>query len=519
MGFFNQAISDVFKSDTEGEVKPMPKAAKMRNYSGAAQTRYNYSWLTPTDSADSNILNGGNKVLARARDLCRNNPNIRQGQRSFALNVVGDGTRYQCQVRKSRGGKLDKKYNDAIELVWKKWCRYDSCSANGRDCFSDIETIVAKSLYESGEIFIRLIKKPFGRSSIPLALELLEPEQLDSEYKGATKNKNNTWRMGIERTEFSRPVRYAFFKKHPGETPFPIAVGEKRHMFISADEILHLFVTDRPSQSRGVSMLAPVLEAMHQLDGYQSASLIKMRASSALMAFVQTDSEDGLVGDGEMYENERVSSMEPGKFVYLNSGESIHVPDLDAPSGEFEAFNKIILRSLAAGTGLSYASISKDYSESNYSSSRLSLLEDRDHYKRIQKYLEERFLQPLFDLWLELAVLSGNLDLPNYELDPDKYRKIKFLHRGYSHVDPQKEIAASVAAVKAGFKTQAQVISEFSSSDIEEFLPARKAELDAAAQLQLVFDTTVTNTLNTPKQQSGINIDESDSQTNGKKET
>jgi len=125
----------------------------------------------------------------------------------------------------------------------------------------------------------------------------------------------------------------------------------------------------------------------------------------------------------------------------------------------------------------------------------------------------------LFDLWLELAVLSGNLDLPNYELDPDKYRKIKFLHRGYSHVDPQKEIAASVAAVKAGFKTQAQVISEFSSSDIEEFLPARKAELDAAAQLQLVFDTTVTNTLNTPKQQSGINIDESDSQTNGKKET
>ena len=72
MGFFNQAISDVFKSDTEGEVKPMPKAAKRRNYSGAAQTRYNYSWLTSSDSADSNILGGGNKLLARARDLCRN---------------------------------------------------------------------------------------------------------------------------------------------------------------------------------------------------------------------------------------------------------------------------------------------------------------------------------------------------------------------------------------------------------------------------------------------------------------
>ena len=512
MGFFNQAISDVFKP--EPEIKQMPKAAKMRNYSGAAQTRYNFSWLTPTDSADSNILNGGNKVLARARDLCRNNPNIRQGLRSFALNVVGNGTRFQAQVRKSRGGKLDKKYNDAIELAFKKWCRYDSCSANGRDCFSDIETIVAKSLYESGEIFIRLIKKPFGRSSIPLALELIEPEQLDSEYKGATKNKNNTWRMGIERTDFSRPVRYAFFKKHPGETPFPIAVGEKRHMFIPADEIIHLFVTDRPSQSRGVSMLAPVLEAMHQLDGYQSASLIKMRASSALMAFIQTNDPDGLVGDGEVYENERISSWAPGQFHYLGQNQSVQVPDLDAPSGEFEAFNKIILRSLAAGTGLSYASISKDYSESNYSSSRLSLLEDKDHYKRIQKYLEERFLQPLFDLWLELAVLSGNLDLPNYELDPDKYRKIKFLHRGYSHVDPQKEIAASVAAVKAGFKTQSEIIQEM-GGDIEELLPQRQMEIQNAEQLGLVFDTTIT----TPKQQSEGNIDESDSQTNGKKET
>ena len=121
----------------------------------------------------------------------------------------------------------------------------------------------------------------------------------------------------------------------------------------------------------------------------------------------------------------------------------------------------------------------------------------------------------MFDLWLELAVLSGAIDLPNYELDPDKYRKIKFLHRGWQHVDPQKEIAASVAAVKAGFKTQAQVISEMGSTDIEELLPQRQMEIQNAEQLGLVFDTTVT----TPKKQSESNIDESDSKTNGKKET
>jgi len=131
----------------------------------------------------------------------------------------------------------------------------------------------------------------------------------------------------------------------------------------------------------------------------------------------------------------------------------------------------------------------------------------------IQKYLEERFLQPLFDLWLDLAVLSGNLDLSGYELDPDKYRRIRWLFRGWAYVDPQKEIAAAKEAVKAGFKTQAQVISEMGSGDIEEFLPARKLEVEQQEQLGLFFDTTIPDT---SKQQTGTNIESNDTDTNGK---
>lgn len=509
MGFFNQTISDVFKSEPEAKVTTMPK--KKRNYQGANSTRYNYGWMAATTSADNEIKGSISKLTARARESCRNNPYCRQGQRSFALNVIGQGTRMQAQTRMSRGGKLDKRKNDAIEMKWKQWGRYDSVSANGRDCFADIELIIAKQLFEAGEIFVRLIKKPFGRSTIPLGLELLEPEQLDNDYNSGTRSKNNTWRLGIERDGFNRPVRYAFFKKHPGDTPFPVPVNTKQHMLINADEIIHLFVTDRASQTRGISMLAPALEAMHQLDGYQHSQLIRSRASSALMGFISTNSDDGLVGD-DVYENERVSDMEPGKFVYLNQNEKIDIPNLDAPNGEFEPFNRIILRSLASGCGVSYESVSKDFSQTNYSSSRLSLLEDRDHYKMIQKYLEERFLQPLFDLWLDLAVLSGNLDLPSYELDADKYRRVRWLFRGWAWVDPQKEVNASVIAIKAGLKTQSQVISEM-GGDIEELLPQRKAEVDAAAQLNLNFDTILPDT---PKQQSGTNIESNDTDTNGK---
>ena len=41
---------------------------------------------------------------------------------------------------------------------------------------------------------------------------------------------------------------------------------------------------------------------------------------------------------------------------------------------------------LAAGCGPSYESLSRDYSQSNYSSSRLSLLDDRDLWRVLQQW-------------------------------------------------------------------------------------------------------------------------------------
>ena len=60
--------------------------------------------------------------------------------------------------------------------------------------------------------------------------------------------------------------------------------------------------------------------------------------------------------------------------------------------------------------------------------------------------------------------------------------------RGWGWIDPQKEVASAKEAVKAGFKTQSQIIAEL-GGDIEELLPARKNEVESAQQLGLVFDT------------------------------
>jgi lambda family phage portal protein len=222
------------------------------------------------------------------------------------------------------------------------------------------------------------------------------------------------------------------------------------------------------------------------LQGYEEAEVVRARASSALMGFI-TSPEGELVGD-EVYEGERVSEFQPGVFKYLQPGESVTVPDLNSPDGQLEPFTRSMLRAVAAGVGVSFESISKNFSESNYSSSRLSLLEERDTYRVLQRYMVENFHQQVFEQWLEMAVLSGTLSLPGYETNPDRYRASRWVPRSWEWVDPQREVNAYKAAVRCGFKTLGQVIAE-QGGDLEDVLVARQAELAMLDEMDIITDT------------------------------
>ena len=52
---------------------------------------------------------------------------------------------------------------------------------------------------------------------------------------------------------------------------------------------------------------------------------------------------------------------------------------------------RFMLREIAAGTGVSYESLSRDYSQSNYSSSRLALIDDRDLWRVFQTLVYSKF--------------------------------------------------------------------------------------------------------------------------------
>ena len=87
-----------------------------------------------------------------------------------------------------------------------------------------------------------------------------------------------------------------------------------------------------------------------------------------------------------------------------------------------------------------------------------------------------------------MEVLSGALKLPGYETNTDRYRDRTWVPRRWEWVDPQRVVEAYKSAVRCGFKTLAQVISE-QGGDLDDVLIQRQSELAKLDELDIVLDT------------------------------
>ena len=160
--------------------------------------RLTADWVTSGSSVDSEIWGSLRMLRNRARQLTRDNDYASQALRTIQANVIGKGIQFQAQVKKQRGGKLDQAVNDQIEQLWKKWSRAQYCHTAGKLSFCDIERLVIRSVAESGEVFIRIVKQSFGGSPVPVALEVMEADWIDDRMTGRTGENGNEIRMGVE---------------------------------------------------------------------------------------------------------------------------------------------------------------------------------------------------------------------------------------------------------------------------------------------------------------------------------
>lgn len=462
-----------------------------RSYAGATYGRTTADWVTLSTSADAELYTSLRVLRNRCRQLCRDNEHARQALRVITNNIVGQGVGLQSEVMK-RGGKLNEKINDQLEAAWARWGRARRCHTAGKLSWAAIQRVIIRSVAESGEILVRKVRKAFADSRVPFALELIEADQLVDNWTGRAPNGNEV-RMGVEVDSWMRPVAYWLYPRHPGDNMVQGVPQSNDYLRVPADEIIHIGLFDRPHQTRCVPWFHSAMVKLRHIGGTEEAEIVRARASAAIMGFVQTPeqdlpTDDADSGSDDVVDGERVWDMSPGTIRELGPGETFSGFNPSSPNAALDPFLRYMLRSVAAGVGVSYESLSRDYSQSNYSSSRLALLDDRDNWRVLQSWLIETLHQEVFEGWLEMAVLSGEVQLPGYEANPEIYQAVRWMPRGWDWVDPAKEVAAAKAAVRAGFLTIADVIAA-KGGDWEDVFRQRQREVDLAKQYGLVQDT------------------------------
>ena len=461
-----------------------------RMYQAAQSSRLTADWSPSNSSADSELVSSLTKLRARSRALCRDVSYAKRAKTLVVNNVIGSGVGMQAQVYATRG-ELNKRVNDAIEDAWCEWSKGDSCHTGGRMHFSSFERALMAQVFEAGEVFIRKHYRPFGNSKVPFALELIEAERIADEltHPHASHVGKNQVRMGVELDEFYRPIAYFVRRHHPSELRFS-NTGPDMVERVPAEQIIHLAYGDRWPQTRGEPWMHPVITTFKDMAGYVEAEITRARVQACTAGAIITPEDATSFGEAQT-DGSVVMDLEPGVYKRLNPGEELVAGPSNAPNPGLEPFMRYLLREVAAGVGPSYESLSKDYSQSNYSSSRLALLDDRDLWRVFQSWFIDAFRKPIHSEWLQQAVLSRAItaiSAEQYAMDASKFDAVRFRPRGWGWVDPTREVQAFKDAVRSGFMTMQDVVST-SGADIEEVFDQRKKEIELAEASGLVFDT------------------------------
>lgn len=456
--------------------KRKKRSIARRAYAGAKMDRLTNSWTQTNQSINEDIKAGGKVLRSRARDLSLNNDYAIKYLSLMTANVVGaQGITLQSKARTTKG-KLDSKANRIIEQQWKAWGKAKNCSFDGQMGWLEIQRIFIESVARDGEVLIRLIRDD---SLFGLRLQLLDINRLDETCNFTMKN-GNVVNMGIEMDEYSTPIAYHLLT-HASST---YAQGGRSFERVPAADIIHAFRRERAEQIRGATWMASVMRSLNMLDSFFEAELVASRISASKMGFYTSEAGDSYVGEEDDM-GHLVAEAEPGIFEQLPAGTSFQAFDPQHPTSAFKDFTKGIIRSVAGGLGVSYNSLSSDLEGVSFSSIRSGTLEERDQYRMVQSFMIDHFISRVYDEWLKMVLLKGNVAF-SYA-DYDKLSEVRWQPRGWSWVDPAKDIKASKEAILAGVKTASQVAAE-QGQDLEDIYAQIKYEQELAKTYGIDLD-------------------------------
>ncbi len=451
-----------------------------RTFAAAETPPWTDSWATTALDLNAELQLHLGILRARSRTAARDNEWARRYLLQLRDNVLGPaGIALQMRLKDPSGALLTDD-NDRIERAWRDWGRRGNCEVSGRHSWAEIEGLLLETLARDGEILYRHVP---GRGPHGYQIQLLPTEVLDHELH--REDGGRRIRMGIEIDDLGRPLAYWLRAHRVGDTdPTVISVG--RHVRVPAEQIVHRFQAEEPNQLRGYPWLATGARRLWLLNDFEeSAAVASSNAAKRQGFFVSPNGEpppgfaDQLAGEvirqaqaeGRSLSDQDIQDIlasaakyattQPGQYDTLPVGYDYRPNVSEWPKIDAATYVKQQLRGWAAARGVSYVTLGNDLEAVNYSSARVGILDEREHYKGIQARFLDWVHEPISAAWLRHALLAvPDLAGLAYDRLPEYLDARTWQPRRWQGIDPLKEAQAAELLLRLGLTSRRRLILE-----------------------------------------------------------
>lgn len=404
------------------------------------------------NSTDQHLASEMPRVRSVSRRVYMQSPEYRGAINAHVDKVVGTGlTPFGETAAAER----------AVELFVHE-CE-DNCwlDLEGRRSFGALQRLVEREKAIAGDALAVRVGAA-SASGADAGLQIIPAERVTSPGGASSELMVD----GVELDTLKRAVRYwvAPYHMYGGVAAASAEPIDARYCSFVAN-------ADFAGQTRGVPMLVTMLVNALRMNDYFRDVEVTASAAARILMSIETTEEGGTAGvmdlltkparrgaatslntppGGDAGDAYKVVETESSMVLGLNTGQTLKSFQPQQPTTTLEMFYRSFLKRLSAASGYPVEVITRDFSGSNFSVSRLAMHTAEETAAPAREQLVSAFVRPVFRWWWANRVLRGRL--PD---DPDALR-VQWAGPPVPSSDPSREVAGMKGLLELNLTTHAE---------------------------------------------------------------
>lgn len=550
MGLIDTDLSDLFDAagvsgaaSSEAPSGAEAAASGGVSYDAASVVDRLATWMPPIRSADAEILPEKSRLDARSRDTLRNDAYVKGGATLHKDNIVG--AQFILNARpnsKILFGKEDltweTEFQEEVETLFTLWAEspMNWCDAQRVNTLTDLVRLAVGSYTATGEVLGTAEWMPNDGRPFRTAMMMVDTDRLSTPQDMLNPRMffNNNIRNGVERDRRGAPIAYHIRNSHPNEgqyTSFDLFQRQSWKRIPARKPwgrqlVLHIFEQERPDQTRGIATMVSALSEMRMTKHFRKTELQRAVIAATYAASIESDLPvDAQLAMGAVNADDEGSATSAWIAEYLaqvsefhGQGNRINLDGVNIPvfvpgthlkiqnpgaqSPVGEKFEASLLRHIAAALNVSYEELSRDFSNTNYSSARASMSTTWKAMQPRKRKVADTTASFVYRLWLEECVNYNLLEslkrknVPGFYdgMNADAYSSCDWIGAGRGQIDPVKETQAAGLKIKYGLSTREMEIAQMYGGDWRRVARqnAREMELDEKLGIPSIYESNDT---------------------------